>query len=602
MLARAPFISVVLCFISGILLADWLMSFFDINQFVFIGLALLLGVISFVFYFKNAKTAFGVSFSLFLLLVAAYCKVSAEEKRTGEINSLQNIRYSAYEAEIRSLPEKRRRSLRLEATVTRILSDTHWVDTDIHSLISIDAESDVIPKPGDRIVVRGNLERPLEALNPAQFDYRQYLRNKGILWTDYLRSGSFQVITIVEQQNNPVVWSIQISQWADQKFREHIRGDKAYGLVKAMLLGRRDDLGTDQVDDYVASGTVHILSVSGMHVAIIFLVISFLLGWVKRWKYGRFVYLFLVILLLGFYAVATGLPPSVQRATLMCIVFVIAEVFSRKHQAMNTLAVSAFLILLFDPSALYDVGFQLSYLAMSGIFLLYEPILSIYNPENLGNPGNRVLKYLWQVTALSLAAQLATFPLSLYYFHQFPTYFWLVNPFVILFTNILLPAAIVLLLVSTIHVIWIQWLVGKVVEITAWLTDFSVAVPKLLPGYLIENLHLGLLEVVFLYVLLLMIWYACFAKEYSYLKYAFAVSALFVTHSVCMSLITYTDHDSVAHRVPKHAVISFKHGRTLYIACDSGFPADRGAYDFYIKNYAVSKEIGDVVFVVPKAN
>jgi competence protein ComEC len=386
MLARAPFVSVVLCFISGILLADWLMSFLDISQFVCIGLAVSSGVISFIFYFKNSKTAFGVSFSLFLLMLATYCKVSVEEKRNGEINSLQNVRYSAYEAEIRSLPEKRRHSLRLEATVTRILSDGHWIDTETHSLISIDPGSDVIPKPGDRIVVRGNLERPQEATNPAQFDYRQYLRNKGILWTDYLRSGSFQVTGNVELQNNPAVWSIQVSQWADQKFREHIRDDKAYGLVKAMLLGRRDDLGTDQVDDYVASGTVHILSVSGMHVAIIFLVISFLLGWIKKWKLGQYLYLFLVISLLCFYAVVTGLPPSVQRATLMCIVFVIAEVSSRKHQAMNTLAVSAFLILLFDPSALYDVGFQLSYLAMTGIFLLYQPILSVYSP------GNRIAK------------------------------------------------------------------------------------------------------------------------------------------------------------------------------------------------------------------
>jgi hypothetical protein len=90
MLARAPFVSVVLCFISGILLADWLMSFLDISQFVCIGLAVSSGVISFIFYFKNSKTAFGVSFSLFLLMLATYCKVSVEEKRNGEINSLQN--------------------------------------------------------------------------------------------------------------------------------------------------------------------------------------------------------------------------------------------------------------------------------------------------------------------------------------------------------------------------------------------------------------------------------------------------------------------------------------------------------------------------------
>lgn len=596
MLTRAPFVSMVLCFITGILLADWLMSFLDISQFVFMGLALLLAVTSGGFYFKRVKIAFGVSFSLFLVMIAACCEVTVELQRNDEIQALQSINYTAYEAEIRSLPEKRRKSLRLEATVTRVLNNGQWVGIHSNSLISIDPGSDIIPKPGDHIVVWGKLERPLAALNPAQFDYRQYLRNKGILWTDYLRPGSFEVVTNAVWRNNPASWSIQVSQWADEQFRQHIRNGKAYGLVKAMLLGRRDDLGTDQVDDYVASGTVHILSVSGMHVAIIFLVISFLLGWIKRWEYGRFLYLFLVIALLGFYAMVTGLPPSVQRATLMCIVFVIAEVFSRKHHAMNTLAISAFLILVFDPSALYDVGFQLSYLAMTGIFLLYEPILSLFAP------GNRVIKYVWQVSALSFAAQLATFLLSLYYFHQFPTYFWLVNPFVVLFTNILLPAAIVLLLVSVLNVIWIEWVVSKVVEMAAWLTDFSVAIPKLLPGYLIENLHLDRVEVVFLYVLLLMIWYACFAREYGYLKYSVAVAALFLTYSLGGSMANYMDDDQVAHRVPKHAVMSFKHGNTLYIASDAGFAADRDAYNFYIKNYAVSKEIGEVVFVTPKMN
>jgi competence protein ComEC len=595
MLTRAPFVGIVLFCISGILLADWLMSFLDMNQSFVISMCLFAAASSVFCYFKKQKVGFGMCFSMFLIALAVFCKVECETQRELEISQLQNADYSAYEAVIRSLPEKRSNSVRLEATITRVKSDIEWINVDTKSLISIDSESDIIPRPGDRLVVSGTLDRPLEALNPGQFDYRNYLRNKDILWTDYLQPQSFQVISNPNEQRNPAFWSTMVSEWADKQFRKNIGDDKAYGLVKAMLLGRRDDLENDLVSDYVASGTVHILSVSGMHVAIIFLVITFLLGWIKKWKYGRFLYLALVIALLGFYAIITGMPPSVQRATLMCIVFVVAEVFSRKHNTMNTLAVSAMLILLFDPSALYDVGFQLSYLAMTGIFLFYEPILALFNTNN------RVTKFVWQISALAFAAQLTTFPLSLYYFHQFPSYFWLVNPFVILFTNILLPAAIVMLFVSILNVAWMQLIVNKVVFVTAWLTNYSVAIPKLLPGYLVENLHLDQLEVILLFVLLVFIWYAIHAREYVYVKYAASTVLLLVTYSLSASIGIYLSSNHVVHHIPKHSVVSFKHGNSLYIASDKSFVSDQRAYDFYVKNHAINQEVSNVIYAGEKS-
>jgi competence protein ComEC len=510
---------------------------------------------------------------------------------TSDIVKLQQNKYSHYEAAVRSIPEKRPGSLRVEVLVKRIYVQGQWLSVHVRAFLSIPPGTALLPAVSDLLVVKGNLEQPGLPMNPEEFNYRRYLWNKGIVWTGYLPQGSYTVIQTRIPEQNVKAWSFRVSAWADRQFRAHLKNDKSYGLVKAMLLGRRDDLRADQVDDYTTSGTVHILSVSGMHVAVIFFILSYLLGWLKKLKGGKYLYLLANTALLCFYALVTGLPPSVQRAALMCIVLVTAEVFSRKRNAMNTLAFSAFLILLIDPQALFDVGFQLSYAAMTGIFLLYKPLCSLYTPSY------RLTKYIWEITALSLAAQLATFPLSLYYFHQFPVYFWLVNPFVITFTNALLPAALLLLILCLAPLPSLQWAVGWFVDLLCRLTNVSVSIPGKLPGFLIENLYLDRPEVCMLYLVLFLFWYAWESGEYRWVKSGCCAAVIFVIYSSSMSIQTYLTPVGMIHAVPKHGVLSFKEGNILYISSDEGFETDIQAYNFHLKNYAIREGITSTVFL-----
>ncbi|KQS28215.1 ComEC/Rec2 family competence protein [Dyadobacter sp. Leaf189] len=592
MLSRAPFVGIVLLFMAGILCGDFLADL--TADWLLHGILLITAASCLLCYqFKSSKL-FTAAFWLFLIVSGAFCRITAEQKKDQQIAYLAQADYRAYEATVTSLPEKRDKMVRLEANVTRILAHGQWSGIHTKVLLNLPANAAEIPQPGDVLVVNGRLELPAPALNPEQFDYRKYLRNKGILWTGQLWEGTFQSVKKPIDHWSPRYWLAATSEWADLKFRENIVDNASYGLVKAMLLGRRDDLQAGQTDDYVASGTVHILSVSGMHVAIIFLAISAMLGWLKRWPIGKLLYVGIMILLLCFYAMVTGFSPSVQRATIMCIVFVLAEVSGRKQHSMNTLAISALLILLFDNAALFDVGFQLSYLAMSGIFLFYEPIYRIFTPKS------RVLGFAWQVTALAFAAQLATFPLSLYYFHQFPTYFWLVNPFVIAFTNVLLPAALVLLLVSATGMFWLQWLANQVVEFSAYLTNVAAGIPKHFPGYLVEQVNLGAIEVVMLYCILFLIWYAYENRAYHSLKYSFALVFLLTSFSVSKSIQLHLSGERISYVIPKHSAGSYRHGNVLYVVSDNAFRSDQRAFDFYVKNYAVSREVSEVVFVKSK--
>jgi competence protein ComEC len=593
MLSRVPFVGLILTLMTGIILGDWLMNyhpgFYFWEQKIGAAVIISIAAASVLFYRKKKARTLGIAVSLFMGASGYIVLALHDESLLKEVLQLSENNYEMYQATVQSIPEKRPKSIRVEVRIKRIRVQGKWSRVSARAFLSITKEAARIPEAGDDLVVYGNLERPKPPMNPDEFDYRRYLWNKGVAWTAYLPDHAYAIIKS-DEPAGLYGWSHAISQWADRQFRVHVQNDKAYGLVKAMLLGRRDDLRSDQIDDYTTSGTVHILSVSGMHVAVIFFVITFLLGWLKRFSGGKYPYLLTVTSLLGFYAVVTGLPPSVQRATLMCVVFVMAEVFNRKHHAMNTLAVSAFIILLIDPRALFDVGFQLSYLAMSGIFLFYKPLYTIFIPRNW------FLKYIWQITAMSFSAQLATFPLSLYYFHQFPFYFWLVNPFVITFTNFLLPAALLLLLVCLGPFWWLQKWIGLFIELCGHLTNISVSMPKNLPGYLIDNLSLDQTEVWVLYLIFFLIWLGYESRTFKWLQYACALVVLFVGYAVSISMQNYFVPQAVIHAVPKHTVVSFRERDKLYIYADEAFQQDIDAYAFHVKNYAINAGVLKTVF------
>lgn len=595
MLSRVPFVGLVLTLMTGILFGDWLLTYhralYLSDPIKEAAVIILIAAASVLFYSKKKPTAFGITLSLFVWVSGFSVLNCHDEGLADEIEQLSKQRYDLYQATVQSIPEKRPKSIRINAIVDRIRVKGKWVNVQIKAILSIPKDAEQVPEVGDELVVNGNLERPKPPMNPDEFDYRKYLWNKGVAWTAYLPDQAYGVIKSSGETSGVYAWSHSISQWSDRQFRIYVSNDKSFGLVKAMLLGRRDDLRSDQIDDYTTSGTVHILSVSGMHVAVIFLVLKSLLGWLKRLGGGKYIYLVIITSLLGFYALVTGLSPSVQRAALMCVVFVIAEVFGRKDNAMNTLALSAFIILLIDPRALFDVGFQLSYLAMTGIFLFYKPLCTIFSPSNW------LVKYVWQITIMSFAAQLATFPLSLYYFHQFPFYFWLVNPFVITFTNFLLPAALMLLFTCLWPFLWLQTWIGLFVDFCGRLTNISVSLPKKLPGYLVENLSLDKTELLLLYLILFLIWLAYESRSYIWIKYGAGLVLLFVFYAVSVSIQNYMVPKGIIHAVSKHTVISFKVRDRLYIYSDEGFPTDTNAYDFHIRNYAVNTGVLETVFL-----
>lgn len=198
---------------------------------------------------------------------------------------------------------------------------------------------------------------------------------------------------------------------------------EAFQIAVALLFGYRSELEATTKEAFTKTGTIHILSVSGLHVSLVFGVMSLLLGWLDRFKHGKMMRCSIVLLFVWVYVILTGMSPAILRAGIMISFFIVSLLSGRRQIAVNTLLTSALFILLLAPQYLFTVGFQLSYAAILGILLLYPLLTKLWLPNNKG------LKRIVQYSYVSIAAQIFTLPLTLHYFGQFPIYFLIANLF-----------------------------------------------------------------------------------------------------------------------------------------------------------------------------
>lgn len=272
--------------------------------------------------------------------------------------------------------------------------------------------------------------------NPGEFDLKTYWKTKGIYGMFFMESQDFHVLKTV-----PCSYLTKSIREAQQLclniLAKHLSGQEL-GIAQALILGDKSMLDNEIRSAFTATGSMHVLAVSGLHIGLILQLLLALIKLGARWI-NRSTALLFVILLLWFYALMTGFSPSVIRAVFMFSVLTWTQWKGWHTSSINSLFFTAFIIVLWKPMYFFDIGFQLSYLAMLGIFLFYPKISSIWKPEN------KILYYLWEGTAIGFAAQVATTPLTLYYFHQFPNYFAIANLGLMGLSSIVLGAGIFIL-------------------------------------------------------------------------------------------------------------------------------------------------------------
>jgi competence protein ComEC len=276
---------------------------------------------------------------------------------------------------------------------------------------------------GSNIQINGHLIRNKKSLNPYQFEYGTYLNNKSIFAQIYTTSNSIKISDKIDKNiwyysdriRNKIVTNLQKSKFKEEELQ----------VVNALILGQQQNISKEILKDYQYAGAIHILSVSGLHVGFILLFIMLLLKPLPKNKLGNSIRLLIIIISLWGFAILAGLSPSVVRSVTMFSFIAVGMYLKKSTNIFHTLLVSMFLILFFQPSFLFDVGFQLSYLSLFFILWL-QPLIA-----NLWMPKNKIINYFWEILTVSFAAQIGAFPLSIYYFHQFPGLFFITNLIVI---------------------------------------------------------------------------------------------------------------------------------------------------------------------------
>ncbi|WP_410221418.1 ComEC/Rec2 family competence protein [Pedobacter sp.] len=336
--------------------------------------------------------------------------------------------FKALRIYISSEPQLNHDILRFEAEVTGgIKAKTLYpVTGKLLVALKTDSTQSVGLNYGDELLIEP-IYTPVEpAYNPAEFDFKAWLAARNIYQQVFINQN--KIVKLPSNAANPLLkYAINLRQKQVDFYRKVIKNDEAFAVASTLILGYRANLSQETLSAYSKTGTIHALSVSGMHVGIIYIMINILLlRFSKNTRWMIIIKLVLTITLIWYYALITGLSASVLRSAIMLSAVIFSKQLKRHINSYNVLAFTAFILLIFDPFLIWDVGFQLSFLAVLGLIALQLPIYRSLFFKNY------FLDKIWATSAVSMSAQITTLPLSIYYFHQFPVYFIISNLFIVI--------------------------------------------------------------------------------------------------------------------------------------------------------------------------
>ncbi len=294
---------------------------------------------------------------------------------------------------------------------------------------------------GSQIVFNKKLQAIRNSGNPGAFNYEQYAAFMGIYQQVFLAAGEYRLLP-GKEPNSFRQFLFTAREKIVHIISRYIPGQKEAGLAEALLVGYKDDLDKNLVQSYTNTGVVHIIAISGMHLALIYWLLNTVLSPLKNTKQTKWLVPVAVLMGLWLFSLLAGGGPSILRSAVMFTGLVLGESLQRKAGIYNALAASAFILLCINPGWLWDAGFQLSYTALLSIVIFNQPIYQCCHFQN------KIIDGAWKLMAVSLAAQVLTTPVSIYHFHQFPVYFLLTNLVAVPLSSIIVLLEIFLCMVS----------------------------------------------------------------------------------------------------------------------------------------------------------
>lgn len=455
-----------------------------------------------------------ISFFMLGILLSEYhyCKVRVEWP----------IERRIYSGLLKDYPIEKEKSYRLDLE----LIDSVYGGTDVILYVPKDTIVATL-SPGMLLSFKGTVSPPSNESIESDFDYVEYLYRKGISGTLWVSSANWKIVP-GETQHSLQIAAVKCRKQILDRYKEWGLKDDVLAVVAAVTIGYKDELTDELRSVYSSSGASHVLAVSGLHIGILFAILSFLFPLYMNGIGTRWLKELIVIMLMWCYAFIIGLPYSITRALIMFSILAICRSIGRENSSLNGLAFAALVILVSNPNALFDVGFQLSFLAVLAI-LLFEPhIRQLYVPKN------RVVEYIWSLVTVSIAAQLGTAPLVMLNFENYSTYFLLTNIIVIPLMFVIVFVSLLMLSFSFIpplRIIFV-WILVRLVTIT----NESLSLIVDLPYSTLTVDNLSPFTVCCIYVSLFLLYLYMVRKKTTYTIYLLVVVAIWSITGLCIQL------------------------------------------------------------------
>ncbi len=449
-------------------------------------------------------------------------------------------------------------------------------------LINIKKDSLIEPLNVDNILYTSAQLTPIQGpLNPHQFNYKTFLERRNVYHQLYLTPKDYVVLS--ESKSTIYGYADALRKTINSKLKAAGFKPDTLGIINAMLLGQRQDIDSSIYNNYINAGTIHILAVSGLHVGIILLILNSLFKLLMLLRYGYILRPALIVVLLWLFAIIAGLSPSVTRAVTMFSIISVAMHLKRPTNIYNTLVISAFLILLIKPNFLFEVGFQMSYLAVLGI-VSFQPII-----YKLWSPKFWIIDKPWQIFTVTLGAQIGVLPISLYYFHQFPGLFFISNLVVIPFLGLILGLGLLVIVLALLGLL-VPLVVNIYSTIIESLNDFIGRVAAF-EDFLFRDIPFDIYEVILSYGIAIALFQFYKIKSAKWLMAGLVFVLGLQAHTIFNTL-----------KADKQALIVFNKSRYTVIGLQNGSELavfhDLDTLDIpnenLIKNYKVGEKLTDI--------
>lgn len=575
---RSPFIRILLPLTAGILL-QWYcrLPLYGIVALVTgcVSLLLLSGMLHIVVRYRWRNLQ-GIGIQLLLLGAGSLLVWKQDERNRPDWYGRYYLPADGLLVQIDEPPVEKNRTYKAEVKVLELIRNGKQQSCRGRLLVYITKDSAPVQLHyGDRLLLNASLQPIKNSGNPGAFNYKRYSAFHGLHHTAFLQQENYRV-TGTGQGNVFRGFIYRARDGILAILREHLQeGKDRLGIAEALLIGYTQDLDKDLVQAYSNTGVVHVIAISGMHLGLIYIL---LLGIFKRIPYlkrAKWIQLLLTLAVLWLFSLLTGASASVLRAAVMFSCIGTGKLLLRQANVYNSLAASAFILLCYDPFYLWDVGFQLSYLAVIGILLFQSPLYHLFYIKN------KWVSKVWELMAVSLSAQVFTFPVCLYYFHQFPNFFLLSNLLVVPLSGLILYTEILLLLVA-----WIPVLAGRVGLLCSLLVDGMnrfVRWVNAFPFAVWDGIPATVLSTWLLYAVMISVAVSVLQKKKKWVMVSLFFMAGFCAVHCHYHWRTAQQRKLLVYQVPRYQAIDFIEGNRYYFSGDSALQNDGLLKQFHLR-------------------